>query len=60
MSQKSIQLNRAQNTPDFILNLEGDSTLFKKSLLSKTLEPPQINLDNPRTVIVKCLQKGCR
>ena len=55
MSQKSIQLNRAQNAPDFILNLERDSTLFKKSLLSKTLEPPQINPDNPRTVIVKCL-----
>jgi hypothetical protein len=60
----SIALNIKQNRPDFKLDpLKNQPPLFKFKYLSKTLDPPKENPEDPnncRTVTVKCLYKGCR
>ena len=62
--QSSIKLNLEQNQPTFELEpLERALLLFKEKLLSKTLDPPKENPEDPknyRTVTIKCLFKGCR
>ncbi len=60
----SIALNIAQNSPDFKLEAIEDSVIiFKKGLFSKTLDPPKAdpeNINNYRSVTIKCLYKGCK
>ena len=63
MSQStSIALNKAQNSPDFKLDsLKDQPSIFKRNLVSKTLDPPKENpeiLENYRTITVTCLIKG--
>jgi hypothetical protein len=63
MSQQQSQASRVirlQNSFDFELDNSKLSIIFKKGLFEKILNPPQENKDIPRTVTVKCLQKGCR
>jgi hypothetical protein len=49
-----------QNSFDFELDNSKLFIIFKKGLFEKILNPPQENKDIPKTVTVKCLQKGCR
>jgi len=59
-----MQLVLAQNLPDFELEpLENQASLFKFKYLFKVLDPRHlnpVNLNNYRTITVKCLIKGCR
>ena len=61
-TNKQMQLVLAQNSPDFELEpLENQASLFKFKYLSKVLDPRHpnpVNLDDYRTVTVKCLIKG--
>ena len=60
----SIALNLDQNRIDFELeDLEEAPNLFRKGLFSKTLNPPKEhpeNIENYRTVTIKCLFKNCK
>lgn len=67
MSQSSFSArNIKENHPDFALkDISQQSKLFKKGFLSQTLDPINNNLEpgdleNYRTVTVKCLIKGCK
>jgi len=64
VNKTSVALNIAQNSPDFQLeDLESSPNIFKKGLFSKTLNPPKENpenLNNYRTVTIKCLCSGCK
>ena len=57
--QTAKRLNNAQNESTFEINTSELPIIFKKGLFSKTLDPPNINKDEPRTIIVKCSHKGC-
>jgi len=63
-TNKQMQLVLAQNLPDFELEpLENQASLFKFKYLFKVLDPRHlnpVNLNNYRTITVKCLIKGCR
>ncbi|KAH6708805.1 hypothetical protein BKA61DRAFT_579809 [Leptodontidium sp. MPI-SDFR-AT-0119] len=64
LQQAAIKLNITQNDPNFALDaIETQALIFKKKLFSKVLDPikenPQ-NIDNYRTVTVKCLYPSCR
>jgi hypothetical protein len=62
-SKNTLALNIKQNQDDFELEpLDIQPALFRYGYLSKTLDPPKEdpeNLNNYRTVTVKCLFKGC-
>jgi hypothetical protein len=62
--QSSLKLNLEQNHPDFELEPLNEAPLiFKEKLFLKTLDPIKEhleNLQNYRTVTIKCLFKGCR
>jgi hypothetical protein len=65
MSQlTSVKLNILQNLEDFELEpISKQAPLFKFGYALKTLDPPKSNpedLNNYRTVTVKCLYKGCK
>ena len=65
MSQLNRQvLNIAQNQPDYELEpISEQSFLFKTKVLTKSLEPPKDDPENPegyRGVTVVCNIKGCR
>ena len=64
LTNKQMQLVLAQNLPDFELEpLENQASLFKFKYLFKVLDPRHlnpVNLNNYRTITVKCLIKGCR
>jgi len=49
----NIYTNIQQNAPDFILPSK-QLAIFIKGLFTKTLNPPQENLREYRTVIIKC------
>ena len=55
----TIKTNRFQNQKDFELPLK-QLAIFIKGLFIKTLDPPQEDLAQPRTVIVACTYKGCK
>ena len=62
--QAAIKLNITQNDPNFALDaIETQALIFKKKLFSKVLDPikenPQ-NINNYRTVTIKCLYPSCR
>ena len=57
--QTAINANKLQNNPNFEINSEDLPLIFKKGLYSKTLDPPQEEITQPRSVIVKCLYKNC-
>jgi hypothetical protein len=61
MSQSTqILENIRQNRPDYILDpLDVQPPLFKFRYASKTLEKPQDNPEDYRTVTIKCLMQGC-
>jgi hypothetical protein len=62
-NKTSITLNITQNSSDFQLDELKDSSIFKKGLFSKTLDPikenPE-NIENYRSVTIKCLQLNCK
>ncbi|PVH68724.1 hypothetical protein DL98DRAFT_522580 [Cadophora sp. DSE1049] len=62
-NKTSIFLNIIQNSSDFQLNDAKDSPIFKRGLFSKTLDPikenPE-NIENYRSVTIKCLQPNCK
>jgi hypothetical protein len=64
VNKTSIALNIAQNSPDFQLeDLENSPIIFKKGLFSKTLNPTKENpedINNYRTVTIRCLRSGCK
>jgi hypothetical protein len=61
--QSSIKLNIQQNKANFELEpLEEQPPCFQFGYFSKTLDPPKDNpedLNNYRTVTIKCLYPGC-
>ena len=63
-SQTSLKLNLLQNQEDFKLELVlHQPPIFKFRYAEKILDPPKDNLEdlnNYRTVTIKCLFKGCR
>jgi hypothetical protein len=64
MSQQStINLNILQNKEDFELEpISKQPPIFKLGLMKKTLDSPKANpenINNYRTVTVRCLFKGC-
>ncbi|KAH6695989.1 hypothetical protein BKA61DRAFT_583242 [Leptodontidium sp. MPI-SDFR-AT-0119] len=63
VNKTSVALNIAQNSPEFKLEeLENSPIIYKKKLFSKTLNPPKENpenIENYRTVTIKCLRPGC-
>jgi hypothetical protein len=62
MSQSSsIALNLKQNSLEFKLDpIENQPLLFKYKFVSKVLDPPNDNLEDLRTVTVRCLFTGCK
>jgi hypothetical protein len=61
--QSTINLNILQNKEDFELEpISKQPPIFKLSLMKKTLDPPKANpenINNYRTVTIRCLFKGC-
>ena len=55
----SNRTNQFQNQIDFILP-EKQPLIFKKGLFIKTLDPPQEDPNNPRTVTISCTYKNCK
>jgi hypothetical protein len=62
MSQQNQanRIIRLQNSLDFELDINTQPNIFKKGLLSKTLNPPQKDINISRTTTVKCLQLNCK
>ena len=59
----SLALNKLQNQDDFVLELlEEVPIIFRESLFSKTLDNPKDNpenINNYRSITIKCLYKNC-
>ncbi|XMA10488.1 hypothetical protein WAI453_003279 [Rhynchosporium graminicola] len=53
----NIPLNREQNDTDFEIDINKLLIIFKKGLFSKTLEPSNKDLTQPRLVTVKCFHR---
>jgi hypothetical protein len=60
MPSSKVSINIKQNQPDFSLNINESSNIFKKGLLEKILDPIKEDITLPRTVTVKCLAKNCK
>jgi hypothetical protein len=63
-SQKAFSKRQAtihqENSPSFkLVDISKQSTLYQKGFCSQTLNPPQTNIDIPRTVTIKCLYPHC-
>jgi hypothetical protein len=56
----STRTNIYQNREDFELSSLDQPNIFKKGYFIKTLDPPQNNPKEPRTVTVICTYKGCK
>jgi hypothetical protein len=55
----STRTNILQNQIDFKLP-ENQPIIFKRGYFIKTLDPPQEDSTNPRTVTVTCTYKNCK
>jgi hypothetical protein len=64
VNKTSVALNITQNSPEFKLKeSENSPIIYIKKLFSKTLNPPKENpenIENYRTVTIKCLRPGCK
>jgi len=54
------KLIRLQNSPTFEFDLKKQPIIFQRGLFSRDLNPPQSDINIPRTCKVKCLVTGCR
>lgn len=52
--------NRKENAEDFTINIENKALIYYYGLITKTLDKPNKDIEEPRTCIVVCKVRKCK